>query len=449
MFKMLNMRTFASSLIYRNTPCAFKGDLILSKLIIRGGKPLTGSVKISGAKNSAVAVIAATILCKGTTVLENVPQISDVKILLNIMKKLGVEVTWVEEDAVSITVPDTIEYEALYKEVSSLRASNLLLGSLLGRKNAAAVALPGGCDLGARPMDLHINGVTQLGAAVETVDNRYIKAEVQPGALTGATIYLDFPSVGATENIMMAAAVANGQTIIENGAKEPEIVDLANFLNNAGAKVRGAGTDLIRIDGTPELKGCRHSIIPDRIEAGTFMSIAAVTGSQLKLENVISAHMKPVIAKMREMGTEIHSAGGNVYVTGPKRLKAASIQTLAHPGFPTDMQPQVMAMAALAEGTSVIVENLFERRMKAASELVKMGADISIDGKTATVVGVPKLHGATVQTHDLRAGAALVAAALAAEGETVVENLGIIDRGYWQITEKLTAIGGDVRRIDE
>lgn len=421
----------------------------MSKLIIRGGKSLSGSVKISGAKNSAVAVIAAAILCKGTTILENVPQISDVKILLNIMKKLGAEVKWVEEDTVSICAPDNMEYKALYPEVSNLRASNLLLGSLLGRCGAAAVALPGGCDLGARPMDLHIKGFHQLGATVETVEGSHIRAEVGESGLNGAVIYLDFPSVGATENIMMAAAVAEGQTIIENGAKEPEIVDLANFLNNAGAKVRGAGTDLIRIDGVKELNGCRHSIIPDRIEAGTFMSIAAVTGSRLKLEGVIAAHMKPVIAKMKEMGTEIHATGGNVYVTGPQRLQAASIQTLAHPGFPTDMQPQMMAMATLAEGTSIIVENLFERRMKAAAELCKMGADITIEGKTATVNGVAGLHGATVQSHDLRAGAALIAAALAAEGETIVENLGIVDRGYWKIAEKLKAIGGEVQRIEE
>lgn len=421
----------------------------MSKLIIRGGKPLSGSVKISGAKNSAVAVIAAAILCKGTTVLENVPQISDVKILLNIMKKLGAKIEWVEEDAVSICAPDNMEYKALYPEVSNLRASNLLLGSLLGRCGAAAVALPGGCDLGARPMDLHIKGFHQLGASVETIEGSHIRAEVGENGLNGAVIYLDFPSVGATENIMMAAAVADGQTIIENGAKEPEIVDLANFLNNAGAKVRGAGTDLIRIDGVKELYGCRHSIIPDRIEAGTFMSIAAVTGSQLKLEGVIAAHMKPVIAKMKEMGTEIHATGANVYVTGPKRLQAASIQTLAHPGFPTDMQPQMMAMATLAEGTSIIVENLFERRMKAAAELCKMGADITIEGKTATVNGVSGLHGATVQSHDLRAGAALIAAALAAEGETIVENLGIVDRGYWKIAEKLTAIGAEAQRIEE
>jgi UDP-N-acetylglucosamine 1-carboxyvinyltransferase len=420
----------------------------LSKLIIRGGNDLTGSVKINGAKNSAVAVIAAAILCRGTTILENVPQISDVKILLNIMKKLGIAIEWVEKDAVSITADDNIDSSAIYQEVSSLRASNLLLGSLLGRTGKAAVALPGGCDLGERPMDLHIKGFTQLGAVCGTVESRYIQAEAQNG-LKGAVIYLDFPSVGATENIMMAAAVAEGQTVIENVAKEPEIVDLANFLNGAGAKVRGAGTDIIRVEGVKELKGRRHSIIPDRIEAGTFMSVAAVTGSRLRLENVISAHLKPVIAKMRETGTEIRCAGSNMYVTGPKRLKAVSIQTLAHPGFPTDMQPQMMAMATLAKGTSVIVENIFEKRMKAAAELTKMGADIAIDGKTAIVKGVERLHGATVRAHDLRAGAALVAAALAAEGETVIENLNIIDRGYWQIAEKLTDIGGDVRRIDE
>ncbi|HMM06587.1 MAG TPA: UDP-N-acetylglucosamine 1-carboxyvinyltransferase [Clostridiales bacterium] len=420
----------------------------MSKLIIRGGKELAGSVKISGAKNSAVAVIAATILCHGTTILENVPQISDVKILLNIMKNLGISVDWLEDDTVAITVPEDIKYAALYEEVSSLRASNLLLGSLLGRRGNAAVALPGGCDLGERPMDLHIKGFTKLGAVVNTPGN-YIEAKISGDGLTGNFIYLDFPSVGATENIMMTASVAAGQTIIENVAKEPEIVDLANFLNNAGAKIRGAGTDIIKIEGVKELYGCRHSIIPDRIEAGTFMAIAAVTGSQLKLENVIAAHMTPVIAKMRETGTIIRPAGNHIFVKGPEKLLSISVVTLAHPGFPTDMQPQMMAMASLAEGTSTIEENIFEKRMKAASELTKMGADITVNGKNAVVRGVDQLHGATVMTHDLRAGAALVAAALAADDETVVEGMGIIDRGYWHMEEKLKAIGADVRRREE
>lgn len=420
----------------------------MSKLIVRGGKELAGSVKISGAKNSAVAVIAATILCHGTTILENVPQISDVKILLNIMQNLGVSINWLEDDTVAITVPDDIKYAALYEEASSLRASNLLLGSLLGRRGNAAVALPGGCDLGERPMDLHIKGFTKLGAVVNTPGN-YIEAKINRDGLVGNCVYLDFPSVGATENIIMTASVAAGQTIIENVAKEPEIVDLANFLNNAGAKIRGAGTDLIKIEGVKELKGCRHSIIPDRIEAGTFMAIAAVTGSQLKLENVIAAHMAPVIAKMRETGTIIRAAGNNIFVNGPERLTSVSVVTLAHPGFPTDMQPQMMAMAALAEGTSLIEENIFEKRMKAASELVKMGADITINGKNAVIRGVDRLHGATVMTHDLRAGAALVAAALAADDETVVDGMCIIDRGYWHMEEKLKGIGADVRRLEE
>lgn len=420
----------------------------MSKLIVRGGKELAGSVKISGAKNSAVAVIAATILCRGTTILENVPQISDVKILLNIMQNLGVSINWLEDDTVAITVPDDIKYAALYEEASSLRASNLLLGSLLGRRGNAAVALPGGCDLGERPMDLHIKGFTKLGAVVNTPGN-YIEAKINRDGLVGNCVYLDFPSVGATENIIMTASVAAGQTIIENVAKEPEIVDLANFLNNAGAKIRGAGTDLIKIEGVKELKGCRHSIIPDRIEAGTFMAIAAVTGSQLKLENVIAAHMAPVIAKMGETGTIIRAAGNNIFVNGPERLTSVSVVTLAHPGFPTDMQPQMMAMAALAEGTSLIEENIFEKRMKAASELVKMGADITINGKNAVIHGVDRLHGATVMTHDLRAGAALVAAALAADDETVVDGMCIIDRGYWHMEEKLKGIGADVRRLEE
>ena len=421
----------------------------MSKLIIRGGNPLSGTVKISGAKNSAVCVIAAALLCKGTTVLENVPRISDVLILLSIMEKLGVQVKWESEDSVAITTPDHIKYSALFPEVSSLRASNLLLGSLLGRKGNAEVALPGGCDLGARPMDLHIKGFTQLGAEVETVGNSYIRAEAPARGLTGDEIYLDFPSVGATENIMMAASVAKGRTVLANVAKEPEIVDLANFLRSAGAKISGAGTDVIRIDGVKELKGCIHSIIPDRIEAGTYMAVAAVTGCQLKLENVISAHLKPVVAKMNEAGVAVHSTGSNMYVTGPRRLRSVDVRTLAHPGFPTDMQPQFMAIASLANGISTITENIFEKRMKAAAELKKMGADITINGNVASVKGVVKLHGANVEAHDLRAGAALVAAALAAEGETVVDKLEIIDRGYYRMTEKLQNIGCDIKRVDD
>lgn len=419
----------------------------MSKLLIKGGKPLAGTVKINGAKNSAVAIVAASVLFNGRTVLENVPQISDILILLSIMEKMGAKVQWLEDDVVAIEVGDDFSTSARYEEVRSLRASNLLLGSLLGRKGTALVSLPGGCDLGQRPMDLHIKGFVKLGAEVETNEEEaYISAEATE--LTGSFIYLDFPSVGATENIMMAASTAQGLTVIENVAKEPEIVDLANFLNNGGAKVRGAGTDIIKIEGVPELKSPQYSIIPDRIEAGTYMAIAAMNQGTLKLENVIAAHLNPVIAKMREAGVTVRPHGSDIYVKGPKEIKAVDIKTLAHPGFPTDMQPQMMSLLSVANGTSVITENLFENRMKAAPELVKMGANIEVSGVTATIRGVEKLHGAQVMAKDLRAGAALVAAALAAEGETEIDGVSYIDRGYWHIAEKLQDIGGDVERVE-
>ncbi len=419
----------------------------MSKLVIKGGKPLSGTVKISGAKNSAVAIVAASVLFRGRTVLENIPQISDILILLGIMEKMGAKVEWLEEDIVAIEVPDDISPAARYEEVRSLRASNLLLGSLLGRVGRAQVSLPGGCDLGERPMDLHIKGFVKLGAEVETnEDEAYIAAETK--GLTGSFIYLDFPSVGATENIMMAAAMAEGLTVIENVAKEPEIVDLANFLNNAGARIRGAGTDIIKIEGVPELIGPHYSIIPDRIEAGTFMAIAAMNQGNLKLENVISAHLNPVIAKMREAGITVRPNGSDIFVKAPEEIKAVDIKTLAHPGFPTDMQPQMMSVLSIAKGTSVITENLFEHRMKAAPELVKMGADIKVEGVTATIKGVTRLHGASVMAKDLRAGAALVAAALSAEGETEINGLSYIDRGYWHMEEKLKLIGADIERVE-
>ncbi|MEG1495929.1 MAG: UDP-N-acetylglucosamine 1-carboxyvinyltransferase [Clostridiales bacterium] len=417
----------------------------MSKLIIKGGKPLSGTVKINGAKNSAVAIVAASLLFNGRTVLENIPKISDILILLGILEKMGAKVQWLQDDVVAIEVPDNLDYAARYEEVQSLRASNLLLGSLLGRIGKAEVSLPGGCDLGARPMDLHIKGFVKLGAEVETKSDHIVATS---SGLKGAFIYLDFPSVGATENIMMAASVAEGQTVIENVAKEPEIVDLANFLNNGGAKIRGAGTDIIKIEGVPELTSPTYSIIPDRIEAGTFMAIAAMNKGNIKIENVISAHLNPVIAKMREAGVIVRPNGNDLYVKAPEVLKSVNIKTLAHPGFPTDMQPQMMSVLSIADGTSMVVENLFETRMKAAPELVKMGADIVVEGCEATIKGVEKLHGASVLAKDLRAGAALVAAALAAEGETEVNGLSYIDRGYWHMAEKLKGLGADVERVD-
>lgn len=420
----------------------------MSSFIIKGGNKLSGTVRVNGAKNSVVALIAAAMMFKGEVILENVPKIRDVLILLDIISQLGAKVEWLkdEEDSVLIEVPDTIETAARYEQVRSMRASNLLLGSLLGRRGHAEVSLPGGCDLGSRPMDLHIKGLSKLGAEIE-IKEGYIWA-VARKRMEGNLIYLDFPSVGATENIMMAACLAEGHTVIENVAKEPEIVDLANFLNGGGAKVRGAGTDIIRIEGVDELKSTRHAVIPDRIEAGSYMAMAAMTGGQLKIENVISAHLKPVIAKMREAGVTVRPNGNAIYIKGPERIKAVDIKTLAYPGFPTDMQPPAMSMLTVAEGTSVIVENLFESRMKAAPELLRMGADIKVEGQTAIVRGVETLSGASVRARDLRAGAALIGAALVADGESQITGIDVIDRGYFEIEKKLQAIGADISRVD-
>lgn len=420
----------------------------MSKFIINGGKKLAGTVRIDGAKNSVVALIAASMLFKGNVILENVPRIADVNILLDIIKQLGAKVEWLadEENVVAIEVPDHIATVARYEQVRSMRASNLLLGSLLGRRGHAEVALPGGCDLGSRPMDLHIKGLSKLGATIELKEG-YIWAKAEQ-PLAGNSIYLDFPSVGATENIMMAAALTKGQTVIENVAKEPEIVDLANFLNGGGAKVRGAGTDIIRIEGVDELHGKRHTVIPDRIEAGTYIVMGAMTGGQIKVENVIAAHLKPVIAKLREAGVIIRPTGNTIHVKGPDRIKSVDIKTLAYPGFPTDMQPPTMSMLAIASGDSVIVENVFESRMKAAPELVRMGADIKVEGQTAIIRGVERIQGTSVHARDLRAGAALLAAALAAEGQSEITGVEIIDRGYFEIEKKLQAIGADIMRVD-
>ena len=417
----------------------------MSKLIIRGGKPLSGSVKISGAKNSAVAVIAATILCKGTTVLENVPQISDVKILLNIMKKLGVEITWVEEDAVSITVPDTIEYEALYKEVSSLRASNLLLGSLLGRKGAAAVALPGGCDLGPRPIDQHLKAFSALGAK-DAVDNGMI--DVRASHLVGEEVFFDTVSVGATINAMLAAVLAEGMTVLENVAKEPHIVDVANFLNTMGADVRGAGTDVIKIRGVKKMHGCTYSIIPDQIEAGSYMVGAAITGGNVLIKNVIPKHLEPITSKLEKAGAVIEEFDDSVRVSRTGDLEPLNVKTMPHPGFPTDMQPLVSVLLTLAKGTSIITEGIWENRFRYVDELARMGANIQVAGRVAVIEGVAELQAAPLRAPDLRAGAALVMAALAADGVSEIEDIGHIERGYEDIVEKLQGLGADIKRVE-
>lgn len=415
----------------------------MSRLLIKGRCRLEGRVRVSGAKNAALAMLAAAVIADGETILENIPKIQDILVMEDILKSLGVRVCWQDQDVVSISVPDDVDYVAVYRQVKKVRASNLLLGSLLARKGIAEISLPGGCQIGSRPMDLHIKGLTKLGCRI-SIEHGFIKASCRK--LVGSRIYLDFPSVGATENIMMAAAVAQGQTILENVAKEPEVVDLANFLNAIGAKIRGAGTDVIKITGVKKLRGTRYAIIPDRIEAGTFMIGAAITGGNVKIENVISTHLKPVMAKLREMGVWIGENDQYLQVVGPDLIKPVNIKTLPYPGFPTDMQSPMMALLTLAQGTSLIVENVFENRFQVVNELKRMGAQIKLEGRVAIVQGVEKLSGASVKAPDLRSGAALVLAALAAEGRTEICQPEVIDRGYLTIEDKFNNLGADIQR---
>jgi len=417
----------------------------LSKLIINGPSRLEGRIKINGAKNAALAIISAALLGEGETVLENIPRIGDVIILTEILDALGVKIKWLNEDTLSLLVPDDIDHVATYYQVKRLRASNLLLGALLARKRIAEISLPGGCQIGSRPMDLHIKGLTQLGCNI-SIDHGFIKASCTQ--MRGARIYLDFPSVGATENIMIAAALAKGQTVLENVAKEPEIVDLASFLNSMGAKVRGAGTDVIKINGVQRLNGTKYSIIPDRIEAGTFMVGAAITRGCITVENVILTHLKPMIAKLQEIGAYIEETDNGVYVAGAEIIRPSDIKTLPYPGFPTDMQSQMMALLTLAKGTSLVTENVFENRLQLGIELKRLGGRIKVEGRTAVIQGVERLCGASVKSLDLRSGAALVLAALAAEGVSEIHNLDIIDRGYLNIENRLTQLGADVKRVD-
>lgn len=416
----------------------------MQKLCITGGQPLKGRIKVSGAKNAALTIISAALLAGEPVFLENIPRITDVEVLLDIVANLGVKVEFEGNGNIQTVTPDTIETTTPYKEVKKLRASNLLLGPLLARFGKAEIALPGGCNIGSRPMDLHIKGLEALGANI-TLEHGFIKGTCS--RLQGSKIYLDFPSVGATENIMMAAALAKGQTVLENVAKEPEIVDLANFLNSMGAKIRGAGTDLIKIDGVEQLGGGRYSVIPDRIEAGTFMVAAAATKGDLLIEHVIPTHIEPLIAKLREANVEVVEEDENVRVTYHEGMKPIDIKTLPYPGFPTDMQSQMMAMLTVVKGTSVIVENVFENRLQVADEFKRMGAKIKVEGRTAIIQGIKKLQGAQVKASDLRAGAALIIAGLIGEGETEICNTHYIDRGYENIERKLIEVGAKIRRI--
>ncbi|HHU69613.1 MAG TPA: UDP-N-acetylglucosamine 1-carboxyvinyltransferase [Thermoanaerobacterales bacterium] len=412
----------------------------MSKIIVKGGSSLNGTIKVDGAKNATLPILAASLLASGESIIEDVPELEDVRVMCEVLHSLGVDVEYGDRKAI-IEAKNISNIEAPYELVRKMRASFLVAGPLLARLGKARIALPGGCAIGSRPIDLHLKGFSSLGAEIY-LGHGYIEAKADK--LIGERIYLDYPSVGATENIMMAATLAEGQTYIENAAEEPEIVDLANYLNAMGARIIGAGTDLIKIDGVKELKGVKHQVIPDRIEAGTYMTAAAITQGDVLIDNVICEHIKSIIAKLKEAGVYVEELPRGVRVKAPYRLKAVDVKTLPYPGFPTDMQAQMMALLSTADGTSIIIETVFENRFMHADELKRMGAKIKIEGRTAIIEGSERLTGAPVKATDLRAGAALVLAALAAEGETHINDAFHLDRGYVDIVEKLNNLGAKI-----
>ena len=419
----------------------------MEKLIVKGGNRLVGAVKTSGAKNAVLPIIAASILGTTPSHLDEVPMLEDVHTISEVLKCLGLSVECSpEKNVLDIDSTEITSYEAPYELVRTMRASFLVMGPLLARIGKARISMPGGCAIGARPIDIHLKGFEALGVKIEQ-GHGYIEASA-PEGLKGTSIYFDFPSVGATENIMMAASLAEGTTILENAAEEPEIVDLANYLNKMGAKIRGAGTDTIRIEGVDKLHGADYTIIPDRIEAGTYMIAAAMTGGDVVVENVLPEHQKPLIAKLREAGALVEEDIDKVRVIGKNPLKAVSIKTLPYPGFPTDMQAQMMAMMVIAEGRSKVTETVFENRFMHVVELNRMGAQISTEGRSAVIDGPCKLTGCDVRATDLRAGAAMILAGLVAEGTTRIGDLHHIDRGYENIVAKLKNLGADIERVD-
>ncbi|MFS0774742.1 UDP-N-acetylglucosamine 1-carboxyvinyltransferase [Neobacillus sp. 3P2-tot-E-2] len=419
----------------------------MEKIIVRGGQRLYGTVKVEGAKNAVLPVLAATLLASdGKSVIRDVPTLSDVYTINEVLRNLNAEVAF-DNNTVVVDASRVLKEEAPFEYVRKMRASVLVMGSLLARNGRARVALPGGCAIGSRPIDQHLKGFEAMGAKVK-VGNGFIEAEVD-GRLKGAKIYLDFPSVGATENIMMAATLAKGTTVIENVAKEPEIVDLANFLNKMGANVRGAGTGTLRIEGVDILFGADHNIIPDRIEAGTFMVASAITGGNVLVQGAVPEHLSSLIAKMEEMGVTIIEEGDGVRVIGPEKLKAVDIKTMPHPGFPTDMQSQMMALLLRAEGTSMITETVFENRFMHVEEFRRMNADIKIEGRSVILNGPSNLQGAEVTSTDLRAAAALILTGLVSEGNTRVTELKHLDRGYVDFHGKLASLGADIERVKE
>lgn len=418
----------------------------MEKLVIHGGKPLEGTVRVSGAKNAVLPIIVASMLGTTQSTLTEIPKLADVHTVCDVIASLGVHIEHPERDTLVIDAHELTSTTAPYDLVRRMRASFLVMGPLLARKGRAQISLPGGCSIGARPIDLHLKAFEAMGAVIN-LENGDIEATA-PNGLKGAQIYLDFPSVGATENILMAASMAEGKTVLENAAEEPEIVDLATYLNSMGANIRGAGTNVIRIEGVKELHGANHAVIPDRIEAGTFMVGAAMTQGNVFVENAISEHLKPLISKLKEVGAEVQEEIDGIRVIGHSPLRPADIKTLPYPGFPTDMQAQFMALTTICQGTSVVTETVFENRFMHVDEFKRMGAKIRIEGRSAIVEGVPRLKGASVNATDLRAGAALVLAGLVADGETEVGYLYHIDRGYDNLVLKLQRLGADIVRVN-
>ena len=419
----------------------------MTKYIVQGGHPLFGEVRISGAKNAAVAIIPAALLVDGVCRIENIPQISDVTALLKILEQLGANVRFLNRSSVEIDCRHISTTQVSQELAHKIRASYYLIGALLGRFGEAEVSMPGGCNFGGvRPIDQHVKGFVAMGAEVREGD--FICAKAEGGRMKGANIYLDVVSVGATMNIMMAAALAEGTTVIENAAKEPHIVDLANFLNSMGADIKGAGTDTIRIFGVDKLHGGSYAIIPDQIEAGTYMAVVAACGGQVLVRGIIPKHMDCITAKLQEMGVQVEEQDDTLLVRRSGKLHRANVKTLPYPGFPTDMQPQITVALCLAEGTSMVTEGVWDNRYRYVGELTRMGAQIRVEGRSAVVEGVEHLNAASVQAYDLRAGAAMVIAALAAEGTSEVSNVHYIERGYEDIIEKLRSIGAQIESVE-
>lgn len=417
----------------------------MAQYIMNGGSPLVGEVAIGGAKNAALGILAAAIMTDEDVYIENLPDVKDINVMLEAIKAIGASVERLDRHSVRINASEVKDVLVDDEFIRKIRASYYFIGALLGKYKSAEVALPGGCNIGSRPIDLHLKGFKALGAEIDIESGR-VKAHAID--LVAADIYLDTVSVGATINIMMAASLAEGRTVIENAAKEPHIVDVANFLNSMGADIKGAGTDVIRINGVKSLHGSRYSIIPDQIEAGTFMCAAAITRGDITVKNIIPKHMEAISAKLMEMGCEVVEFDDAIRVIAKNNQKSTNIKTLPYPGFPTDMQPQITTALALATGSSLVVESIFENRFKYVDELARMGTNIKVEGNTAMVIGVAKLRGAALKAPDLRAGAALVLAGLAAEGQTTVDDIKYIKRGYEDFEGKLVSLGADIREVD-